>query len=161
MVDNSFQSIATKEAQINKLVVGDPGLKTLSSNNETIHTKRKEKNVLKIESEDDTSVLHFRSGSIDWEVINDRGPLLIKREYTVNAKWSDNDNPTFCFGDGNEITSAVLQANSTTKGFLPPRMTTTQKGDISSPAEGLIVYDTTLNKLCVYTGSSWETITSS
>jgi hypothetical protein len=55
--------------------------------------------------------------------------------------------------------SAILQADSTTKGFLPPRMTTTQKNAITSPAAGLMVYDTTLNKLCVYT-TAWETITS-
>jgi hypothetical protein len=55
--------------------------------------------------------------------------------------------------------SAVLDVGSTTQGFLPPRMTTTQKNAISSPAAGLVVYDTTLNKLCVYT-TSWETITS-
>jgi hypothetical protein len=56
--------------------------------------------------------------------------------------------------------SAVLQADSTTQGFLPPRMTTTQKTNISSPAAGLVVYDTTLGKLCVRTASAWETITS-
>jgi len=56
--------------------------------------------------------------------------------------------------------SAVLQADSTTKGFLPPRMTTSQKTAISSPATGLVVYDTTLNKLAVYTGAAWETVTS-
>jgi hypothetical protein len=55
--------------------------------------------------------------------------------------------------------SAITQIDSTTKGFLPPRMTTTQKNAISSPAAGLVVYDTTLNKLCVYT-TAWETITS-
>jgi hypothetical protein len=55
--------------------------------------------------------------------------------------------------------SAVLDLRSTTRGFLPPRMTTTQKNAISSPAAGLVVYDTTLNKLCVYT-TTWETITS-
>lgn len=56
--------------------------------------------------------------------------------------------------------SAILDIVSTAKGFLPPRMTTTQKNAISSPAEGLVVYDLTLHKLCVYTGSAWETITS-
>jgi hypothetical protein len=55
--------------------------------------------------------------------------------------------------------SAILQSDSTTKGFLPPRMTTTQKNAIATPAAGLVVYDTTLNKLCVYT-TAWETITS-
>lgn len=56
--------------------------------------------------------------------------------------------------------SALMEITSTTLGFLPPRMTTIQKNAISSPAAGLIVYDTTLNKLCVRTASAWETITS-
>ena len=57
------------------------------------------------------------------------------------------------------VASAQLEVVSTTKGFLPPRMTTTQKNAIASPAAGLVVYDTTLAKLCVYT-TTWETITS-
>jgi hypothetical protein len=56
--------------------------------------------------------------------------------------------------------SAITEITSTTQGFLPPRMTTTQKLAIASPAAGLVVYDTTLGKLCVRTASSWETITS-
>jgi hypothetical protein len=56
--------------------------------------------------------------------------------------------------------SALLQGNSTTQGFLPPRMTTTQKNAIASPATGLVVFDTSLNKLCVRGASAWETITS-
>lgn len=57
------------------------------------------------------------------------------------------------------VASAILQADSTTKGFLPPRMTTTQKNAIASPATGLVVFDTTLNKLAVFT-TVWETVTS-
>jgi len=56
--------------------------------------------------------------------------------------------------------SAQVDVASTTKGFLPPRMTTTQKNAIASPAAGLVVYDTTLGKLCVRGASAWETITS-
>jgi len=55
--------------------------------------------------------------------------------------------------------SAILQADSTTKGFLPPRMTSAQKTAITAVA-GLIVFDTTLIKLCVYNGATWETVTS-
>jgi hypothetical protein len=62
-------------------------------------------------------------------------------------------------GNFNAVASAILEIRSTTKGFLPPRMTTTEKNAIASPAAGLMVYDTTLNKLCVYT-TAWETITS-
>lgn len=57
------------------------------------------------------------------------------------------------------VPSATVVVTSTTKGFLPPRMTTTQKNAIASPAAGLVVYDTDLNKLCVYT-TAWQTITS-
>jgi hypothetical protein len=56
--------------------------------------------------------------------------------------------------------SSVMALNSTTKGFLPPRMTTAQKNAILTPAAGLMVYDTNLNKLCVRTAAAWETITS-
>ncbi len=56
--------------------------------------------------------------------------------------------------------SSKIEIISTTKGFLPPRMTTTQKNAISTPAEWLMVYDTTLHKLCVKWLSGWETITS-
>jgi len=52
--------------------------------------------------------------------------------------------------------SATFQIDSTTKGFLPPRMTTTQKNAIASPAAGLVVYDSTTNKLCCYNGSTWN-----
>lgn len=56
--------------------------------------------------------------------------------------------------------SAAVDISSTTAGFLAPRMTTTQRDAISSPAEGLIIYNLTAHKLNVYTGSAWETITS-
>ncbi len=56
--------------------------------------------------------------------------------------------------------SAVLELYATDKGFLPPRLTTTQKNAITSPATGLIVFDQNLAKLCVYTGAAWQTITS-
>jgi hypothetical protein len=52
--------------------------------------------------------------------------------------------------------SAKLQVDSTTRGFLPPRMTTTQKNAIASPASGLVLYDSTTNKLCCYNGSTWN-----
>jgi len=51
--------------------------------------------------------------------------------------------------------SAKVQIDSTTSGFLPPRMTTTQRTAISSPAAGLVVYDTTLNVMTYYNGTLW------
>jgi hypothetical protein len=62
-------------------------------------------------------------------------------------------------GGTTPITSALLAMTSTTEGFLPPRMTTTQKNAIATPATGLVVFDTTLGKLCVFS-TTWQTITS-
>lgn len=63
-------------------------------------------------------------------------------------------------GTTTDVASSKLTVDSTTQGFLPPRMTTTQKNAIATPAAGLVVYDTTLGKLCVRGAAAWETITS-
>ena len=52
--------------------------------------------------------------------------------------------------------SAGLDVKFNNKGFRPPRMTTTQMYAISSPAAGLMVYNTTLNSICWFNGSSWD-----
>ena len=63
-------------------------------------------------------------------------------------------------GTSTPSASAILDVASTTKGVRMPNMTTTQKNAIASPVAGLIVFDTILAKLCVYTGAAWQTITS-
>jgi hypothetical protein len=63
-------------------------------------------------------------------------------------------------GTASPNASAIFDAQSTTKGVRMPNMTTTQKNAIASPAAGLMVFDTTLAKLSVYSGVAWETITS-
>lgn len=62
-------------------------------------------------------------------------------------------------GTNSPVNTAKLQIDSTTQGFLPPRMTTTQKNAIATPAIGLIVFDTTLEQLCVRTSSAWVALT--
>jgi hypothetical protein len=69
-------------------------------------------------------------------------------------------NGNLLIGTTTDVASSKLTVESTTQGFLPPRMTTTQKNAIASPAAGLVVYDTTLGKLCVRGAAAWETITS-
>ncbi len=54
--------------------------------------------------------------------------------------------------------SAILDLTSTTKGLLPPRMTTTQRDAISSPADGLVIFNTTTDKLNVYDSSEWVVV---
>jgi uncharacterized protein (TIGR02145 family) len=53
--------------------------------------------------------------------------------------------------------SAALDVESTTKGFLPPRMTTAQRDAINggSPATGLTIYNTDTDCVQFYTGATW------
>lgn len=52
--------------------------------------------------------------------------------------------------------SSVLDVTSTTAGLLPPRMTTTQRDAIPSPAVGLFIYNTTINCMEWWTGAYWH-----
>lgn len=59
---------------------------------------------------------------------------------------------------GSQDASSVFEANSTTKGALLPRMTTTERNAISSPATGLEIYNTTTGRKEVYNGTFWRGI---
>jgi hypothetical protein len=60
------------------------------------------------------------------------------------------------FGTSTPNDSALLDITSTTKGLLPPRMTTAQINAIPSPADGLTVYNTDLSTLCFYDGTNLQ-----
>lgn len=69
-------------------------------------------------------------------------------------------NGVVTIGTSTPNVSAKVQIDSTTQGFLPPRMTLVQKNAIATPAEGLIVYQTDGTKgLYLYDGASWRAIT--
>lgn len=53
---------------------------------------------------------------------------------------------------------AVLDLTSTTKGFLPPRMTEAERDAIASPPTGLLVFNTTTSKLNQYDGVAWGVV---
>jgi hypothetical protein len=59
--------------------------------------------------------------------------------------------------------SAQLELSSTSKGFLPPRMTASQRNNITGPVTGLVLYCTNCGtqggELQVYNGASWRTMT--
>jgi len=63
-------------------------------------------------------------------------------------------------GTGTPASCAIVDVTSTTKGFKFPVMTTTERNAIGTPVAGLVIFDSTLAKLCVYTGAAWERITS-
>jgi hypothetical protein len=59
-------------------------------------------------------------------------------------------------GVTNPDASAALEISSTKKGILFPRMTTTQRDAIASPAEGLMIYNTITNCINTYRGATWR-----
>ena len=75
-----------------------------------------------------------------------------------NASLLIKDNGQISVNNTTPDASAIIDIETTTQGFLPPQMTTTQKNAISSPKEGLVVYDLTLHKLSYYNGSSWTNL---
>ncbi|MBU2926612.1 hypothetical protein [Winogradskyella psychrotolerans] len=62
-------------------------------------------------------------------------------------------------GTENPDSSSILDLESTDKGLLLPRLTTGERDLISSPADGLTIYNTTTESLEVYTGSIWKRLT--
>jgi len=60
--------------------------------------------------------------------------------------------------------SSMLDIQSTAKGVLIPRMTTTERADIINPANGLLVFDTDKKSFWFYNGTSttpvWKELTS-
>lgn len=62
---------------------------------------------------------------------------------------------TLGVGTISPVATAIVEIDSTTKGVLPPRMTSTQMNAISSPAEGLMLYITDFHQWVGWNGSSW------
>lgn len=57
-------------------------------------------------------------------------------------------------GTSSPSNAAALQVDSTTQGFLPPRVANT--GVITTLVAGLIIYDLSVNKLKCYNGTIWN-----
>jgi hypothetical protein len=110
----------------------------------------------------DGSIWRFKSqNSTDTLNIFANGNLGIRQ--TSDAGYSVDINGTVRIQNKLSVgtptqTTAVMEITSTTQGFLPPRMTTTQKNAIAAPAAGLMVFDTTLGLIALYNGTTWTTL---
>lgn len=87
--------------------------------------------------------------------------------FFVNSTATENGDRFGIFGTGQVSinnstpnTSSILDITSTTRGFLQPRLTTTQRDAISTPATGLSVYNTTTNFPNYYDGTAWRQVVS-
>jgi hypothetical protein len=105
------------------------------------------------------SILYLNQGGASTSYVRNNASITILNGPQISLS-GGTVSITATTNGANSDASAILDVQSTAKGVLFPRMTTTQKNAIASPASGLVVYDTTLGKLCVRGAAAWETITS-
>lgn len=96
-----------------------------------------------------SSSLFFSSIGINYTLSSGLNFYLVNNGGFNNAYLIDGS------ASGSNDNSAILNLSTTTRGFLPPRLTTTQRNAISSPANGLIIYNSTTNQLEVRQNGSW------
>lgn len=59
---------------------------------------------------------------------------------------------------GTPAPSSLLELQSSSLGFLTPRMTTAERNAIASPADGLLIYNTDEKCLNLYAGTMWKSM---
>jgi hypothetical protein len=121
-------------------------------------------NSVTIEAGTGDSQVAFRSGGsprflFGYEDADD-GFRIYNYGTTSTALFVKSNTGNVGIGTTSPNAAALLDLTTTSKGFLPPRMTTTQRNAITSVPAGLMVYNTTTNKLNFYNGSAWEAVTS-
>ncbi|MCB2219869.1 MAG: hypothetical protein KQI35_05680 [Bacteroidetes bacterium] len=105
---------------------------------------------------DDKLMVYANSGlgltsNFNIEVVSGYGRVQV---YTPEGNMSIKDDPS------SADPSAILDVSSSTKGMLIPRMTTEQISNVSNPADGLQVYNTTDGKLYIFVASAngWKEV---
>jgi hypothetical protein len=81
----------------------------------------------------------FTAGALD---IVGAGTTIANRKINIFAEGGTTFNGQVGIGVISPASSAKLDVSSTTQGFLPPRMTASQRNAIISPALGLVIYCT-------------------
>lgn len=104
------------------------------------------------------------SNGLTWDIYSDSSSNTAgantQIQFNNNGEFGANANFVFdgtamAIGTSTPDVNAVLDLTSTTQGFLPPRMTTTERDLISSPAQGLQIYNLTTNESEFYNGTAW------
>lgn len=90
----------------------------------------------------------FSTGSNELWIANSNTSNLITGDFST-GRVGINVDPSSIDPD------ASLQINSTTKPFLPPRMTTAQRNAVPTPTNGMFVHDTDTDLPYFHNGTSW------
>ena len=81
----------------------------------------------------------------------------------LGTNFTETSSTVVTFVDGLNVGDVVNFSTATsvnTIPFIAPNATTAQKNAITGAAIGQVLFDTTLQKLCVYTSTGWKTVTS-
>jgi hypothetical protein len=157
---NQTQGLKISTNNLNRVVVSTGGTTTFTGNTSgttVVNVKGTSGDLLSVidNNSDYLLLVVDNSGNIVFQVNNNYSII----GGTPNTNAFVISGTSIGIGTNTPNSSAVFDITSTTKGFLPPRMTTTQRTSIT-PTEGLMVYDTTIKKLYLYT-TTWEQVTSS
>ena len=97
--------------------------------------------------------------SSTWANITQIGSSAIINPWVLSGNDVYNTTGDVGIGTSSPSSSALLDINSTNKGILIPRMTSSQKSAISSPTTGLLIFQTDAPAgFYYYNGSSWISI---
>ena len=96
-----------------------------------------------------TNSIEFCDGD-NWVTYNERAKTPV-----VNTNPAPSGTGDFGISTTTPDVNAVLDIASTNKGFLPPRLSTNQRNDISDPPAGLLIYNTDTKSLQFYTKANW------
>jgi len=107
-----------------------------------------------------SGLTNIKAGSDDGGYLlmdsGDQGGVLGLNWYSVENVILVNGGGRVGVGTSSVDASAKMQIDSTTQGFLVPRMGEGEINSIASPAAGLMVYNTDINHMCMFDGSIWK-----
>jgi nitrogen fixation protein len=86
--------------------------------------------------------LYFDNGSVANGIWTMVGSTVFAFDSATTRIWRISPSAQMTINGNTNLASAQFQVDSTTRGFLPPRMTNAQRLAIATPAVGLIVYCT-------------------
>jgi len=83
-------------------------------------------------------------------------PILLPLSLLLCLLFANSSHAQVGVGTTNPDKSAVLDVSGTNRGFLAPRMSTTQRNAIVKPAKGLMVFDMDSAYFFYFDGTKWR-----
>jgi hypothetical protein len=154
--DNNFEIRKSNSTQLLIDKNGKVGIGTTSPGYKLEVNSGTSNNIAKFVSSDGGGVITVKDSVGEVGFSNVGNDIFLKTSSSQTNRMSILNSGNV--GIGTNTPQALLDVSSTINGVLLPRMTTTQVNAISSPSNGLTVYNITLNTLCFYNGSSWQKV---